>query len=74
VGRVSVATDRPAEVKMGDTVLKAPFADVYLATGKQLLEVRELGTDGPWKKVEFEITADKVTRLEIKLDAPAAPP
>jgi len=75
VGRVSVSTDRPAEVKMGDTILKAPFADVYLGTGKQVMEVRELGSDGPWKRVEFEIAPDKVTKLEIHLDAAApAPP
>ncbi|MBK7858573.1 MAG: protein kinase [Archangiaceae bacterium] len=69
VGRVSVATDRPAEVRMGDTVMKAPFADVYLAAGHQTLEVRELGTSGPWKKVEFEVSPDQVTRLQLTLDA-----
>ncbi len=73
VGRVSVSTDRPAEVKIGDTIYKAPFADVYLGTGKQVMEVRELGTDGQWKRVEFEISSDKVTKLEIHLDATTAP-
>ncbi len=70
VGRVSVMTDAPAEVRMGDTILKAPFSDVYLATGHHVMEVRQLGTDGPWKKVEFDITADKVTKLDLKLEAP----
>jgi serine/threonine protein kinase len=74
VGRLSLLTDRPAEVRLGSTVLKAPFADVYLAAGRQSLELRDLGSEGAWKKLEVEVAPDRVTRLEIKLDSLAPGP
>jgi serine/threonine protein kinase len=73
LGRLSIATDRPAEVKLGDEVLHAPIDDVYLPIGHHALAVRENGGTA-WRTLEVDVSADRPTRLEVKLDTlPAAP-
>jgi hypothetical protein len=72
LGRLTIATDRPADVRVGDEILHAPFADVYLPAGHHALTVRE-GT-GPWRALQVDVLADRSTRVEVRLDElPAAP-
>jgi serine/threonine protein kinase len=73
LGRLSIATDKPAEVKLGDEVLHAPIDDVYLPVGHHALAVRENGGTS-WRTLEVDVSAERPTRLEVKLDSlPAAP-
>ena len=68
VGRVSINTDRPAEVQLGGQILgRTPVVDVYLPSGNTSLRLRE--PNGPWREVVLNVKKDQVNRFEVKLDS-----
>lgn len=67
VGRVSIGTDRPAEVQLdGKPLGKTPVVDVYLPAGATSLRLREPG--GPWREVVLNVKKDQLNKFEVKLD------
>ena len=68
MGRLTVSTDRPAEVKYGEQRLgKSPLVDIYVPAGKLTLHLRE--GDGPWRQLDLEVKKDQVNRVNVKLDS-----
>jgi serine/threonine protein kinase len=69
VGRVSIATDRPAEVQLGGQILgRTPVVDLYLPSGSTILRLRE-PPNGPWREAVLNVKRDQVNKFEVKLDA-----
>lgn len=67
VGRVSIGTDRPAEVQLdGKPLGKTPVVDVYLPAGATTLRLREPG--GQWREVVLNVKKDQLNKFEVKLD------
>ena len=67
VGRLSISTDRPAEVLLGDQRLgTTPLVDLWLPAGRTALRVRE--ENGPWRTLEVDVRRDQVNRVSVKLD------
>lgn len=73
VGRVSIGSDRPAEVQLGGQILgQTPVVDVYLPSGNTVVRLRE--PNGPWREAVLNVKKDQVNRFEVKLDSlPVAP-
>jgi hypothetical protein len=73
VGRVSISSDRPAEVQLGGQLLgKTPVVDVYLPSGTTVLRLRE--PNGPWREAVLNVKKDQMNKFEVKLDTlPVAP-
>lgn len=73
VGRLTLQTDRPAEVRLGSKVIgHTPLVDLYVPSGKHALALRE--ADGPWRSLEVTVAADEVSRVEVRLnELPVAP-
>jgi serine/threonine protein kinase len=68
VGRVSINTDRIAEVQLGGQILgKTPVVDVYLPSGNTVLRLREPPA-GPWREVVLNVKRDQMNKFEVKLD------
>ena len=67
VGRVSISSDRPAEVQIGNQLLgRTPVVDVYLPSGETLLRLRE--PNGPWREAKVSVKKDTINKFELKLD------
>ena len=67
IGRLSVTTDRPADVVLGGQVLgKTPLDNVFVPSGHLTLELRE--EDGTRRAVEVDVVVNTPARLELALD------
>jgi serine/threonine protein kinase len=67
VGRVSITSDRPAEVQIGKQFLgRTPVVDVYLPSGETLLRLRE--PNGPWREAKVQVKKETMNKFELKLD------
>jgi hypothetical protein len=67
VGRVTIASDRPAEVFFGDQSLgTTPIVDIWMPSGLQHFRLKEL--DGPAHALELDVRPNGVTKTTVKLD------
>ncbi len=67
VGRVTIGSDRPADVMLGQQVLgPTPLVDLWLPTGVHAFSLRE--HDGSTRALQLEVKKDQVTKVSVKLD------
>jgi hypothetical protein len=73
VGRVTIASDRPAEVSLGDQSLgQTPLVDLWMASGVHHFKLKE--PDGAARLLDLEVKPNGVTKVTVKLDTlPKAP-
>ena len=67
LGRLSLETDRPAEVELGPNMnARTPIVDVWMSAGKHQFKVRE--PNGPWLALELDVKSEGPTKLRVSLD------
>lgn len=67
LGRLSLDTDRAAEIQLGpNMVARTPVVDVWMSAGKHRFKVRE--PNGEWLALEIDVKPDVPTRLKVALD------
>jgi serine/threonine protein kinase len=67
LGRLSLDTDRSAEVQLGDNITRTPVVDVWMAPGKHQFKLRE--PNGVWLALEVDVKPDKPTKVKVSLDS-----
>ncbi|MFT3843193.1 MAG: protein kinase [Myxococcaceae bacterium] len=67
VGRVTIGSDKPAEVFLGDQSLgKTPLVDLWMPSGVHQFKLKE--DEGPSHALELEVKPNGVTKVSVKLD------
>jgi hypothetical protein len=68
LGRLSLETDRNAEVQLGENmVAHTPVVDVWMAPGKHQFKLRE--PNGQWLALDVDVKPDQPTKLKVSLDS-----
>jgi serine/threonine protein kinase len=67
LGRLSLDTDRTAEVQLGPNMIaRTPVVDVWMSAGKHQFKVRE--PNGQWLALDVDVKPDVPTKLKVSLD------